>query len=552
VGAIGVRRRLGLSAGAIGSNWRNRDLCRAQSSFAAAWTSEWAFTVGISVYAFRGGGGVTSVGVVSLLRMLPAALMAPVLSPYADRWRRDRVLAGTSGARAIATGAAAVLAATTHARIAVYVLAVFAAVAAVLFRPVHSALLPSLCRTPYELTSANVVRGMLDATAALLGPLLAAAFLATSGVSAVFAVSALASLASAVLMASLQPAAEAGAGPLVTTGVHLADGLRVVRRSRDLCLLIGLATVQTVIRGATTVFVVVLSIQVLHAGESGVGALTAAIGAGAVVGSLLTTVLVGTRRLARWFGLGVALWGLPLAVLAAKPAEVMALVLLSFVGVANTLVDIGLFTLIARRAPEQALAGVYGVLEGAIALGVAAGSLLAPLAIHVVGTRAALVWIGLLGPVAVLAGWWRLRAIDATVDNVNHEIDVLRNIDAFALLPLPAVERLARALESVTVAAGEIVFSAGDVADRYFLIEQGEADVIGHAAVVTTMGPGEGFGDVALLRRVPRTATVRARTDLQLLALAETDFLATLTSFRPSAAALSIDVDRKLHRYAPS
>jgi MFS family permease len=334
-------------------------------------------------------------------------------------------------------------------------------------------------------------------------------------------------------------------------GMHLTNGLRAVRRSRDLGLLIGLTALQTLVRGATSVFVVVLAISVLGTREPGVGTLTAAIGAGAVIGSLVTTLLVGTRRLARWFGVGVALWGLPLAVLAVRPTQPAALILLAVVGVANALVDIGLFTLVARRAPDGVLAAVYGVLESGVALGVAAGSLLAPLAIDLGGIRAALAWIGLLTPVAVAAVWWRLRALDVTVGNQDREIDLLRNVDAFAVLPLPAVEQLARALEPVAVAAGDIVFSQGDVGDRYFIIETGEAEVVGGGTVIATLQAGDGFGDIALLRRVPRTATVRARTDLQLMALSSDRFLAVVSSYRPSAAAASAEADELLHRYAP-
>jgi CRP-like cAMP-binding protein len=184
-------------------------------------------------------------------------------------------------------------------------------------------------------------------------------------------------------------------------------------------------------------------------------------------------------------------------------------------------------------------------------VGVAAGSLLAPLAIHLVGIRAALVWVGLLSPLAVVAASWRLRSLDRTVDAQDHEIGVLRSVSMFALLPLPAVEQLARALEPVTVPAGEVVFAQGDVGDRYYLIESGEAEVVGDGAVVTTLREGAGFGDIALLRRVPRTATVRAGTDLQLMALSGERFLAVVSSYRSSAAVAADEAAEQLRRYAP-
>jgi predicted MFS family arabinose efflux permease len=449
-----------------------------------------------------------------------------------------------SAARAVAIAIAALLATTTGARIGVYALAVVTAVAAVLFRPVHSALLPSLCHTPHELASANVVRGILDAIATLIGPALAALFLARGGVAAVFAAAAIASAIAALLLLGLRPETAAAAGDERPSGSHLVAGFRVVGRSRDLSVLIGLTALQTLTRGAIAVFVVVVAIDVLHIGESGVGTLTAAIGAGAVVGSLVTTLLVGTRRLARWFGIGVALWGLPLALLALWPNEPAALVLLAVVGVGNALVDIGLFTLIARRAPDA-------VLESGGAAGVAAGALLAPLVIALAGTRTALAVLGLLAPVAVAATWWMLRALDVTVTHQDDEVELLRAVPTFALLPLPAVEQLVRGLEPVTVDPGDLVFAQGDAGDRFFVIVSGSAEVLGDGVEIATLGPGDGFGDIALLRQVPRTATVRALTDLQLMALTGQRFVAVVTSFRPSAAAATTHAEAMLDRFAP-
>ena len=176
MGDGGSRGRLRDAADAFTSNARNPDLRRAQLSFLGAWTAEWAFTVALGIVAYRDG-GATAVGLVGLLRMLPSALLAPLLSPIADRGRRERVLILVSTVRGLATAAAAVVAAVSGPPAAIYALAVLSTIAATLFRPAHSALLPSLCHTGHELASANVVRGMLDSAATLVGPLLAAVLL---------------------------------------------------------------------------------------------------------------------------------------------------------------------------------------------------------------------------------------------------------------------------------------------------------------------------------------------------------------------------------------
>ncbi|MBA3622800.1 MAG: MFS transporter, partial [Euzebyales bacterium] len=349
----GLRVRLGNAAGAFTSNARNPHLRRAQLSFLGAWTAEWAFTVGLGIVAYRDG-GATAVGLVGLLRMAPSALLAPLLSPLADKGRRERVLILVSVLRAVVTGAAAVVVGAGGPAQIVYGLAVLSTIAATLYRPAHSALLPSLCHTGYELASANVVRGLLDAAATLVGPLLAALLLQMAGVTVVFAVAAGASLWAAALLVRLDyDAPPRPSAPKESNLVRSAvDGIRVVGRSRDLALIMGLAMAQSFTRGALTVLTVVLAIELLGSGEAGAGILTAAIGAGAVLGSFAASLLVDTRRLGGWFAVGVALWGLPVTLIGVFPHEVAALGLLACVGVGNSLIDLAGFTLLARLAAD--------------------------------------------------------------------------------------------------------------------------------------------------------------------------------------------------------
>src|SRR5215207_2611280 len=374
--------RLKVAASAFASNAVNDNLRRAQLSYFAAWTAEWAFTVALGIVAYRDG-GATAVGLVGLLRMVPSAVVAPLAAPLADRGRRERVLVVVSTVRGIATGAAGIVVARDGAVSIVYVLAALSTIAATLYRPAHSALLPSLCRTGHEMASANVVRGFLDSVATLVGPLLAAVLLEFSDVAVVFAAASGASFAAAALLLRLRY--EAPPRPPAPRAVHLmaeaAEGIRAVVRNRDLALLSGLGAAQTFTRGALTVFTVVVALDLLRTGEPGVGTLTAAVGGGAVIGSLAASMLVGTRRLAQCFGVGVALWGLPIALIAAFPHQGSALALLACVGVGNALVDLGLFTLMARLASDDVFARVFGLQESGVSLTVGLGAVVASLLI---------------------------------------------------------------------------------------------------------------------------------------------------------------------------
>jgi hypothetical protein len=303
---------------------------------------------------------------------------------------------------------------------------------------------------------------------------------------------------------------------------------------------IGLGLAQTLTRGCFNVFAVVVALDLLETGEPGVGVLTAAVGVGAVAGSLGASMLVSGRRLAVIEGIGVALWGLPLTLSGVFPAEAAVLLLMGVIGVGNALVDIGLYTVTQRLVPERLMARVFGALESLTALTVALGSLVTPLAIELLGIRGALVVLGLVAPVLVALSVRRLQRIDRLIVRKDKEIAVLKTVGMLRVLPMPAVESLATRVSHTAVPAGQEVFHQGDSGDRFYIVEEGEADVIGDGRSIRTMTQGDGFGEIALLRGTPRTTTVRARTPLRLCSLQRIHFLSALSGY----ASCSSDADR--------
>ena len=279
-------------------------------------------TVALSVVAFRDG-GPTAVGVVAFVRMVPAAVLSPFGTALADRFPRDRVLRWTCAARAGALAACASTVAIDGPAPLAYAFAAAATVPFVVYRPAHSALLPSLCLTPLELTSANVVRGLVDSLSTLIGPALAATLLVVADPATVLGAAAVLTLAAGLLLTGLSYDA-APSAPAVATR-HLfgeaIDGFRALRRHPGVFLLVRLALTQVATRGCFSVLVVVVAIDVLGVGDAGVGVLTAAVGAGAVIGSLAMSLFADGRRLAAVLGVGVTLWGLPLAVIGASRAR---------------------------------------------------------------------------------------------------------------------------------------------------------------------------------------------------------------------------------------
>jgi MFS family permease len=547
-----LRSRLREARVALAANLRDPDLRRAQAAFAAGWSSEWAFTVGLGIVAFRDG-GAAAVGLVALLRMLPGAIGGPFLATLADRYRRERIVAVIGVVRAAAIGAGAWLLVLDGSTIPIYALAVISTIAGTPFRAAHSALLPSLCATPDQLTSANVTRGMLDSLSTLLGPLLAAILLDQSTPAAVFAAAAALSLWSGALVWRLsyeEPPRPPSTGPPSMLRDAI-DGLRAIAAEPNIALLIGLGVAQTFTRGALNVLAVVMALELLDTGEAGVGVLSAAVGAGAVLGSVGTSLLVGSRNLGGWFGLSIALWGAPLVLIGAFPSELSALLMLALVGVGNALLDVAGFTLFARLIPDEVLARVFGVFESLIAATTGLGSILTPVAIELLGVRGALVALGSICPVLAALAWVRLRSIDRAILIRDAELELLHKVPMLRPLPVPVMEHLARHLGEVHIEAGQTVFEQGEPGDRFYVIARGEAEVIGDGAHIRTLGPGDSFGEIALLRETVRTTTVRARTDLDLSTLECDIFVPAVSGYRPSAAEADEVVSSELATFRP-
>jgi predicted MFS family arabinose efflux permease len=518
--------RLGASLGAARAVLAHPQLRRAELAFAAALTSEWAVTVALAVVAFDDG-GAAGVGLVALIRMVPSAIGTPVITAFADRTRRERALATVSILRAVTIGGAAVVLAVGAPHVFMYALVVLATAAMTVFRPTHSSLLPLLCTTTAELTGANVVRGVLESLATLVGPVVAGVLLAASGPASVFGAAAVLSLIAAGLLLRITYDAPARAEPTDRPRLvqGTADGLKAVAGHRDLRLLFGLGFAQTYVRGSLNVFTVVIAFDLLDLGDAGVAALTAAVGVGGLIGALGVSLLVGSRHLGIWLLIALVLWGAPIAVIGFVPVTAVAFALIAVIGVANAIIDVPLFTLPVRLVRDDVLTRVFGVFESIITIGVALGSALTPVVIAVLGLEGAMIATGALLPVVALLAWRPLGALDERLGVRDDEIDALRRTPMLQLLPVPSIEYLASRVDTHPVPAGTDLCRQGDPGDSFFVIVDGEADVIGDGETVRTVGPGAGVGEIALLRDIPRTATVRARENLVVMEIGRDVFL---------------------------
>jgi MFS family permease len=449
-------------------------------------------------------------------------------------------MVGSDLVRAALIGTAALAVYSDAPPLVVYALASLVGVAATPFRPAEAALIPSLSRTPEELTAANVTASSIESVGIFGGPAIGGLLLVASGPGTVFVVTAAALLWSAFLISRIKPVAKVEAAApreRVPMREELLAGFRTVVQERRTRLLVGLFGAQTFVDGMLNVLIVVVALELLDTGQAGVGFLNSAVGVGGLLGAVAAAALVGRRRLAADFGVGIFIWGLPIALVAVWPNAVFALVLLAIVGIGNTLVDVSGMTLLQRSAPDDVLARVFGVLESLLLVMPALGAVIAPLLLNWLGTRGALIAAGALLPLLVVPAWPALNAIDHAARIPGEQLELLRRNPIFAPLPEATLEQLALALEEVRAPAGDEIVRQGETGDRFYLIGEGSADVVVDGRQVQTLGAGEGFGEIALLRDVPRTATVKARTDAVLYALDRSEFIPAVTGFAPSLSA---------------
>jgi CRP-like cAMP-binding protein len=517
-----------LAAAALAS--RSENVRRVELAWAASITAEWAYFVALGVFAYHAG-GASAVGLAGLIRLLPAAVVAPSAASLGDSIRRERLLLGAALLGAVAYAGSAV-AAFAGSEAGVYTSAAFVGISSTLIRPTLQAILPSLTRTPEELVAANAATSTVESLGTLVGPLVAGVLVEQTqvGVTFVIAAAALAVGAAVILRVHTEgPAAGRAASP-----GRPAAAWRAVVEHPGAPVVVTLMVAQAFVRGCLNTLIVVAAFRLLHGSGGTVGALTGAIGAGGVIGAIVSSTFRG-GRLAGIFALSLVGWGLPIVLVAPSPQLVAALVLMAIVGASNSVEDVSGFTLLQRAIRDDSLSGVLGLIWGAGSGAMALGAIAAPLAVRELGARSAFVLVGLLLPVLALAGFRRMKALDTEIVPSRQQ-RLVDDVPIFAPLSLATKERLAAKLVPLDVPAGATVVRKGESGDRFYIVDSGTLRV-GLAEGEKQSGAGDYFGEIALLRNVPRTATVTAATATRLYALERADFLGAVTGHALAEAA---------------
>jgi MFS family permease len=525
------------AAHAVRDVLRNRSIRRIEIAWTTATAADWALLVVLLVVAYDAGGAVAA-GLLGAIRLVPGIIAAPFATTLVGRYRGDRVLTVINVVRSGGAIATALVVAADLPVELTFVLAAVVAGAGSLVRPIQTALLPAFARTPAELVAANVATSTGEGLGTFVGPLVAGLLVAATGSAAasLLIAAAFATAAAAVTGIRFEHAADArgGAGADTIARIRLADAPRALRSYPGATVLIGDFVAQIFVRGLLITLIVV---ELLGMGETGVGLLNAALGLGGLVGAVAALRLRGGSRLGLVCALALACWGLPLVFIGAWPTAAVALAALFATGVSNAVLDISGFTLVQRDVRNEDRMLVFGVFEGLLGIGFLLGSLLAPALISGVGVRGAFVVAGAILPLLAAVTWRSILRTARRSALAEEHIALLRRNPLFAPLPLTALDRLAERLVPRSFEPGEVVMEKGEQGDHYLLVAEGEVEVSDDGHVLRTCGAGDGIGEIALLHRVPRTATVIACSPVRGYAIDAGTFLAAVAG--PSAAAMA-------------
>jgi MFS family permease len=530
----------------------NRPLARLLGGEFVSSIGDWLYIVAILVVIFRETSDATLLGVFGALRTLPYVVLSIPAGLVADRFDRRLILLVTDLARAVCMVGMAWLVATHGPVVGLIALSILAACFSTFFYPAIGAYIPALAGDERQLGPANSAWAALDNIGFVLGPALGGILVAAGDVTISFVINALTFLVIAWILWGLPPSfggarsigAATGADAVATepgaveAAAIAAQPMPAPEPATDLSAIarpvFGIGLIHFTgyaLVGGIPVLTVLLATQTLNAGEAATGLLNTAVGIGGVTGAIVSGALVLRRRLAPALTLGVASIALGVAALGAAPAVVGAMIAIAIASAGNLVLEVTTTTIFQRVVPDRIRGRGLGVLMTVSTLAEAFGSLMLPIVVASLGAWPSL---GILGVVMAIAGGVSIVLIGpaATRAPSPFEATLIRvaKLPLFAGVSSAALERALGRLVETPVTAGTAVVLQGEPADRFYIIERGEFVVsqltaAGTEVELRRLGPDAVFGELGLLRRAARSATVRAASDGVVLGLGRDEFL---------------------------
>jgi MFS family permease len=557
---------------------QNRPLSRLLLGEFVSGIGDWLYIIAIFVVIYRESGDAALVGAFGGVRLLPYVVLSVPAGIVADRFDRRMVLLVSDLFRGSLMVLMAILITVGGSALLIAALAISAAGGSSFFYPALGAYLPSLAKDERQLGPANSAWASLQNISYIIGPAIGGVVLAVGDVRAAFIINALTFVFVAFILWSLPPshprdraaaaagreaerisaktaaegeapATEAAAGPTATapsaepSTVATAESAEPTsgrpsawsRSGLQIRPLAGLTVVQLMagfLGGGFQVITVILAIDVLKAGEQANGYLNAAIGIGGLLGAIGAGSLVVRRGLGLPLVIGAVVLGLGTIALGATTDLRFALLAIGISAGGAIIIDVVATTIFQRLVPDELRGRAMGVLMAVTTLTGAAGAFALPVLLATVGPFESLVAAGIAAIVFTALGVVLIgTAADRAPTPYEATIARILGLPLFVGVPHARLQAAMHRVVEVPVKAGDAVVRQGEPADRFYIIEDGTFTVTQEPTagavpvVLRQLGPDDVFGELGLLNRTPRTATVTADTDGVLLALGASDFL---------------------------
>ncbi len=503
----------------------NRRLTQMVTAFGAVTIAEWAYVTALSVVAFRQS-GTLAVGLVGL-RLFVSAASSFGATVLIQRLRPARLVAEVAGIRAVLVLASTAVAASGGSLGVLLGLLGLDALVSAFYRPAQAALAPGFSRNPTELVASVVGLSTVKTLSQAAGAALGGALLSVTTPEVVFGGAGAFFLIALVLVLPFDERGTLGVSAGRPVGIRrLARETATLVKNPHITTILMLSGLRTFVRGMWIVIAVIASLRLLHSGTTGVGLLMLAGGVGSLIAAPLSAWMITRGPIGTPAAISLVACGLPLAVIAGIPLFGVALGLIAVWGVGMAVADVATSSLLNRLLDVPTLPRVTSAIEATKLALEGMGGFLAPVLITAVGVRATLLVASVPLPLMVVRGWHKLHRVDASASERADLLTRLHSIACLEPLNIATLDVLVGRFRSEDIpAAGIDVVRQGDEGARFYIIESGRADVLVDGFLVGVLGPGDSFGERALLRDVPRTATVRARDPMKLLVLGRNDFL---------------------------
>jgi MFS family permease len=528
---------------------RSADLRWLLGSQLVSASGSWAYNVALMVLLYNETHSTAWVAAGALCRFLPSLVCSAYGGVIAERFERVRLMVwlnilalllqvalAAAAWRAAPAGVALVLAGLTAAVTSPYT-------------PAVAALIPQVVGEE-DLAAANALNATIDNVVVVAGPAIGAGLLVAGGPALAIAINALSFAIAAVMLPAMSVRSRpsdvtrgGSAGPLR----QVAEGFRALGSSAAVATFVAFSVLASFVYGTDTVLFLPISRLQLHTGTSGYGYLLAGLGVGGVAGAVIVNRLAARTRLAGAILGGMAVFCLPTALLVVVHQPLVGFVLQVVRGAGTLVVDTLAITALQRSAPADMVARVFGAFFALVLAAISLGALVTPILLRAGLHPAMLVYGAGIPALCLLALPALLRAdrvAAAKAALIAPRVAILERLDLFAAASRPSLESLAATAEDVEVPAGTVLIAEGDEADAFYVLTDGRLEVsaVGEnglqSVFLRTLEPVSYAGEIGLLGRVPRTATVTAASDCRVLRISGQDFLDALTSLSASPSLL--------------